>query len=48
VMSSRLPMGVATTNSVPAMRKERLLYHWRICIGGPSSSGRARTLPAKR
>src|SRR2546430_3237006 len=30
VMSSRLPIGVATTNSVPGMRRQRLLYHWRI------------------
>jgi hypothetical protein len=27
VMSSRLPIGVATTNSVPGMSGDRLLYH---------------------
>ena len=27
VMSSRLPIGVATTNRVPAMRGRRILYH---------------------
>ena len=30
VMSSRLPIGVATTNSVPGMIERGLLYHWRI------------------
>src|SRR5437763_5094810 len=29
-MSSRLPIGVATTNNVAGMKKSRLLYHWRI------------------
>ena len=31
VMSSRLPIGVATTNSVPGIERAALLYHWRIC-----------------
>ena len=30
VMSSRLPIGVATTNNVPDMSAPRVLYHWRI------------------
>src|SRR2546430_16706118 len=32
VMSSRLPIGVATTKSVPAIEKSWLLYHWPICM----------------
>jgi hypothetical protein len=48
VMSSRLPIGVATTKSVPGICRERLLYHWRICVGGPSSSGKARAHVSKR
>ena len=31
-MSSRLPIGVATTNSVPGIRTGSLLYHWRMGI----------------
>src|SRR5437899_2125794 len=41
VMSSRLPIGVATTKSVPGMCGERLLYHCRICGGGFSGDCRA-------
>ena len=48
VMSSRLPMGVATTNSVPGMSGRRLLYHWPICVDGASSSGNDRTHAQKR
>jgi hypothetical protein len=34
VMSSRLPIGVATTNNVPLANSHRrsLLYHWRIVM----------------
>src|SRR6476620_1144513 len=32
VMSSRLPIGVATTNSVPGIETAALLYHWRIAM----------------
>src|SRR5205085_3230133 len=42
VMSSRFPMGVATTKSVPGIAggaEACLLYHWRIYVGAPSSSG---------
>src|SRR6476660_9114313 len=34
VMSSRLPIGVATTKSVPGMNERSLLYHWRIGVQG--------------